>query len=262
MTGKTMLILPDSHSKPTVPNERYSWLARLIVERKPDIIVDLGDFADMESLSSYNAGKLSGQNRHLINDLEAAKDARKRLTQPIRERQAQLVSNKKKHWNPELYAVGGNHEFRVNRFVDNNPELAGMFTQDVSEAAKLGWHWTDYQGRLQVEGINIRHNMQQGGRPVGGKYAAAALLDKGYESAIVGDSHKWDIATRTTWSGKKILGLVAGCYFGHEEAYAGTSNGDWDRFITILYDVKDGGYSGSHDKISYDEIRHDYGGVV
>jgi len=262
VSGKTVLILPDSHAKPGVSNARYDWLARMIVDRKPDIVIDLGDFADMESLSSYDKGKLSGQNRHVGRDIEVAVNARKRLTEPIHAETERLRQNKRKIWAPRLVAIGGNHEWRIDRYINDHPELKGIMKQDISKAAEMGWEWYDYQARCVVEGFNVRHRYEQGGRPVtSAKYPAAVLLDKGFESALAGDSHKWDIATRTTWSGKKIAAVICGCYFGHEEAYAGTSNADWDRCITILYGVENGGYSGAHDKIPYDQVRHDYGGI-
>lgn len=253
----SILVLPDSHSKPNVSNERYDWLARMIIDRRPDIVVDLGDFADMESLSSYDKGKLSGQNRFVQDDIKAARDARERLTRPILDLQEKQIRSKHKVYRPRLIALGGNHEDRVNRYINDHPELRGVWTQDISGAAELGWEWNDFQAIVYVEGINFRHYFQKEGKPVSGVVAARSLLQKGYESSVAGHSHKWGHFSDTTWSGRRIHGLIAGCYFGHEEAYAGTSNKDWERVITYLENVKDGDYS--HSKIPYEQVRHDYG---
>jgi hypothetical protein len=257
----SILILPDSHAKPGISNERYSWLARLAIDRKPDIIVDLGDFADMESLSSYDKGKLSGQNRNVGKDIEVAINARKRITEPISTETQRLTEGHRKRWNPRLIALGGNHEQRVDRYVNDHPELLGVLNQDVSEAAKNGWEWYPYQTNCVIEGITFRHCFFKGGRfPVGGVNPARQLLMKGHESSVAGHSHIWNHYSETTFSGRKIHGLIAGCYFGHEEAYAGTSNQDWDRSLTLLHNVKNGDFS--LEKISYEEVRHDYGGVL
>lgn len=253
----SILVLPDSHAKPEVSNERYDWLARMILDRRPDYVVDIGDFADMESLSSYDKGKLSGQNRYLERDIIAARDARKRLTQPIQDLQAKAIANHKKLYIPRLVAMGGNHEHRVDRYINDHPELKDVWTQDISNAAGFGWEWHDFQDKVVIEGINFRHYFQKEGKPVSGVVAARSLLQKGYESAVAGHSHKWGHFEDTTWSGRRIHGLIVGCYFGHEEAYAGTSNSDWWRGITLLTNVKEGDYSLS--KISYEEIRYDYG---
>jgi hypothetical protein len=39
-----ILILPDSHADPTQPNDRFDWFGNMILERAPDIVVNIGDF--------------------------------------------------------------------------------------------------------------------------------------------------------------------------------------------------------------------------
>lgn len=50
-------ILPDVQCKPGVPLDHLTWASNYCIQKKPDVIVCLGDFADMESLSSYDIGK-------------------------------------------------------------------------------------------------------------------------------------------------------------------------------------------------------------
>ena len=57
------LVIPDVQAKPGVPLEHLDWLGQYIVAKKPDVVVCLGDFADMESLSSYDVGKRSYEGR-------------------------------------------------------------------------------------------------------------------------------------------------------------------------------------------------------
>ena len=56
MSGKTHLVIPDSHAHPDYSNERYDWLAELILDIKPDVVIDIGDWFDMPSLCSYDRG--------------------------------------------------------------------------------------------------------------------------------------------------------------------------------------------------------------
>ena len=51
---KDLLIIPDCHAAPEYDNKRFSALGNFIVEQQPEIIVCLGDLADMPSLSSYD----------------------------------------------------------------------------------------------------------------------------------------------------------------------------------------------------------------
>ena len=47
MVGRTHLVIGDSHAKPGINNDRYTWAGRLAVDLKPDVIIDIGDWADM-----------------------------------------------------------------------------------------------------------------------------------------------------------------------------------------------------------------------
>ena len=58
------LIIPDCQVKDGVPLEYLEWIGHYIVEKKPDVIINIGDFADMPSLSSYDVGKKSFEGRH------------------------------------------------------------------------------------------------------------------------------------------------------------------------------------------------------
>ena len=70
------LVIGDSHAKPGISNRRFEWLGKLILDEKPDVIIDIGDFEDMPSLSSYDVGKKSYEGRRYIKDLESAWEAR------------------------------------------------------------------------------------------------------------------------------------------------------------------------------------------
>jgi len=51
---RTTLVYTCSHADPDVSNERFDWLGEFIYDLRPDMVVDLGDGADMRSLNSYD----------------------------------------------------------------------------------------------------------------------------------------------------------------------------------------------------------------
>jgi hypothetical protein len=53
-----ILVIPDMQVKPGVDLAYVERIGSYIVEKQPDVIVNLGDMADMESLSSYDVGKI------------------------------------------------------------------------------------------------------------------------------------------------------------------------------------------------------------
>ena len=66
------LIIPDTQVKRDVDLSYLEWIGKYIVDKKPDVIVQIGDFADMPSLSSYDVGKKSFEGRRYKDDIEAA----------------------------------------------------------------------------------------------------------------------------------------------------------------------------------------------
>ena len=103
-------VLPDCQVKPGVPLDHLTWAGRYVSEKRPDVIVCIGDFADMSSLSSYDVGKKSFEGRSYKADIEAAAEGMRMFLDPIRELQAQQRRNKEKIYRPRLILTLGNHE--------------------------------------------------------------------------------------------------------------------------------------------------------
>jgi hypothetical protein len=72
--GKTHLVVPDQHAAPGFHNDRADWLGQLIKDIKPDVLINIGDAADMSSLSSYDKGKAQFHGRNYEKDINAHLD--------------------------------------------------------------------------------------------------------------------------------------------------------------------------------------------
>ena len=57
------LVIPDTQCKPGFPTEHLEWVGKYAAEKKPDVIVHLGDHWDMPSLSIYDIGKKAFEGR-------------------------------------------------------------------------------------------------------------------------------------------------------------------------------------------------------
>ena len=57
------MVIPDVQCKEGVDISHLEWIGKYAAEKKPDVIVCLGDFADMPSLSTYDIGKKSFEGR-------------------------------------------------------------------------------------------------------------------------------------------------------------------------------------------------------
>ena len=244
VSWRTHLVIPDAHAKPGVSNDRFEWLGKLIVDKRPDVVVCIGDFADMESLSSYDKGKRSFEGRRYKKDVAAVIDAQERMFAPINCLNAELKEQGLEPYEPRFVMTLGNHENRVNRVVNDSPELDGIMSINDLNYEEFGWEVYPFLDRVVIDDIAYSHFFTSGvmNRPIGGEHAAASLVKKQFMSCTAGHSHLRDFAERTRADGTRIQGLVCGCFFDHEEEYATVANSLWWRGVVLKHEVQDGQY--------------------
>ena len=261
---KDILVIGDAHSKPGVSNDRFTWLAKYALEKRPHIIIDMGDWADMPSLSSYDKGRLSFEGRTYQQDIASAKDARRRFDLVLAAYQKEnRARGRKVRYLPEKIALGGNHEEgRIRRVIEDNRELSGTIKVEDFCHAEYGWKYYPFLTSVEVQGFTFCHYFSSGvmGRPIGGEMPAYNLLRKQFKSCVSGHNHLWDIAHRTRADGKRIWGLFSGCYLAADqwEDYAAQANKLWWRGLTILKGCYDGDLD-SFETISIGELEAKYG---
>lgn len=103
-------VIPDTQVKPDQDLSYLTAIGNYIVEKQPDAVVHLGDFADMPSLSSYDKGKKSFEGRRYKNDIEAAKEGMRKLLAPLYTYNDTHTRHKKRKYQPYMLMLGGNHE--------------------------------------------------------------------------------------------------------------------------------------------------------
>jgi hypothetical protein len=69
--GPKHFCIPDTQLRPGDDLSHIAWAGRYAAEKKPDVIVQLGDWFDMPSCSSYDEGKKSMEGRDIKDDIEA-----------------------------------------------------------------------------------------------------------------------------------------------------------------------------------------------
>lgn len=248
--NKNMLIIPDAHAAPEYDSDRFTALGNYIVKHKPEIIVCLGDFADMPSLSSYDKGTKGFEGRRYKKDVESVIDGQNKMFDPIKELNDKKKKNKEKQYKPRLFMCLGNHEDRIDRAVNSAPELEGAISIKDLQYEKFGWKLTPFKRTLTVEGIIFSHYFTSGvaGRPISSSHIGHQLVSKLHCSAVQGHSHLYNHAEQTRPDGQKIFGLSAGC-FSHphySESWCRDTEYTWWRGVVSLNGLDGEGY--------YDEI--------
>jgi hypothetical protein len=254
---RTHLVVPDQHAHPDFSNERADWLGKLILDLKPEVVVNLGDAADMASMAAYDRGKASFYARSYEKDIESHLDFQDRMWYPIR---------KSKRKQPYKVVLEGNHEFRIKRALEHQPELSGgRFGLSFSNLDFDSYYHdvVEYNGQTPgittIDGVSYAHYFVSGvmGRAIGGEHHAYSLITKNFTSCVCGHSHTADWSIRTDTHGNKIMGLVAGVYQDYNSPWAGHVNDLWYRGLVILRNVEDGVFSPQF--ISVDDLRREYG---
>lgn len=257
-----ILVIGDAHAKPGVSNRRFTWLGKLICTVQPDVVVDIGDFADMPSLSSYDGSKLTGSNSpkrsfegaSYKKDIEASVEARDRIHVEL-----QKAGRKR----PRRVALGGNHDDeRINRALENVRELEGVISVADHQREAYGWEHFAFKHAAEIGGFEFSHFFGSGvlGKPVGGEHPAANLLKTQLTSCVAGHSHLFNEAHRTSNNGKRIQAFIAGCYLDpqQKEHYAGPANAMWSKGLLYLRDVDGGLARGGFEWITIGKIMKEF----
>lgn len=236
---RTHLILPDQHAHPNFHNKRAEWAGRLIADIKPDVVINLGDTWDMPSLSSYDRGTKAFQGRNYRKDVDAGLDFNERLWHEVKKTKRKL---------PRRVMLIGNHEQRIKKAINLQPELEGAIDFADLELERYYDEVIEYNGRspgvTNIDGISYAHFFISGvlGKSIGGTHPAFAILQKGHGSSTAGDLHLLSYDVQTGIGGKRLQGLVAGCYQDYDADWAGEANKLWWRGVVIKRNVDNGNY--------------------
>lgn len=227
----TILVIADTQAKSEESLEYLLWIGKYIADKKPDIIVHIGDHFDLPSLSSYDKGTSKIEGKRLYKDIEAGVEGFKFLN---------LELEKHKDYHPRKVFCLGNHEERLDRYVNEHPELQGTLGTDKLPFAKYGWEVHPFLKPVEIEGIFFVHYLANpmSGKPYGG--SAMNILKTVGRSFVVGHKQCLDIAIRPTIDGKQQLGIVNGACYDHFESYKGFVGNNHFRGLTVLHECSDG----------------------
>jgi len=243
LSAKTVVVFSCAHSDPETDNSRFKALGQFLYDLKPDMVIDLGDGADMRSLNSYDdryPKALASQNYE--KDINHYNQAQEFLRHPF-----------KYHRKKRPYWVGfeGNHENRIKKYLTLNPRNEGE-KYGVSFSHLQTDYWFDDYHEYENSGpaialydrIAYAHYFTSGNSSTatGGIHHAHTVVQNLGCSATCGHSHKRDIHFKDGALPASNIGLVVGCYKGAEEHWAGQANKGWWHGIVVKRELENGTY--------------------
>lgn len=241
MKKNTHLYLPDCQIRPGDDLGFLAAIGNYLIDKKPDVFVCGGDFADMPSLSSYDVGKKSFEGRRYKNDIDSVHKAMETLLTPMWEFNKRAKKNKEKQYHPRMVMTLGNHCDRINRAVNDDPKLEGVLSIEDLKYKEYGWEVHDFTEVVVIDGVAYSHYFTTGvaGRPAS---TASALLSKKHMSCIAGHQQGRQIASAFRADGTPITCIIAGSCYEHDEDYMGPQGNKHWRGLVVLHEVDNGSF--------------------
>lgn len=255
--SRSHIVIPDTQAKPGISLAYLEWVGRYIGERKPDVIVHIGDHWDMPSLSSYDKGKKKAEGKRYQLDVDAGNEGMERLLYGIKKTGGA-------RYKPRKELTLGNHEQRIERHVEANAELEGKL--GYKDLHTEGWTVHDFLETVEIDGVTYSHYFPRSasGRITqsrSGAPNALAQLRREGGSCTAGHMQGLDIAC-LPFKKRMQWGVIAGSCYLHEEGYLtpqGRGASYW-RGLIVKHEVYKGSYSPM--LVSLDYLQQRYGKEV
>ena len=251
--GATRVVaIGDTHDQPGMNKDRFKWIARHIAATMPDRVVQIGDFASWDSVSTHEPIGSHGysQRPSIKNDMESCEEAMALFYNEIRGLEIPM----------ELTA--GNHEDRIARFENSKPETVGsLYIQFEEMCGRYRWRLHSYGQWLFIDGVGFTHvpkNIM--GKPYGGQNSENAIANHATHSIVFGHTHR-STFRKTPKIGInnsiEVLNLGSAMPDNYIAKYVGTATSGWSYGIFDLT-IK-AGHIVSHNFINMAQLEEMYG---
>ena len=222
---QTTLVIPDSHVGPNQDLSRFISLNKLILNRKPDNIISMGDFLTLESLSNWDLGKAGlMENRRYVKDIESGKQALSYLLKDV-------------DYKPNLIFLIGNHSNRIDRYLESYPHLKDHINLEKDLDLKgFGFDTIiPYKEFYEIEGTKFTHApMNAANQAIGGKYGMFRVSEMMGKSIVYAHTHRKESLNYKRHGSDINQVFNCGCFFEHVDTYAQGSLHHYWRGCQIL----------------------------
>ena len=225
------LVIPDLQVRSGIELDHIRWAGQYAAHIKADVIVQLGDWTDYGSISTYNT-PLEREGMRLADDHAATIASLELFQEGLGE------------YRPKLQILTlGNHEDRLRRFIEDHPELAG--TLKLPPFEDYGWTVYPFLQPVEVNGVMFAHYFTRTAKGWAGKNPhadAQTMTRREMRSCVAGHSPSLGTYIHPTLGGL-IRGMIAGSYYQHDEGYQGPQGNRCWQGVVVLHELKDGMYS-------------------
>lgn len=246
---KSILAIPDQHININSNLRRFEALGNLVVERKPDYIVNGGDMVEMSCLYGIH-GKKSWSFRPETADVVESELQRARLANELLFNETfnlanRRISQKKRPYWPITHYCFGNHDHRAVLYWNmNRGEFNERTNQTLNEWLGFDEYWDnvhDFQKPIEIEGIVFSHHYTNG-------TAVASTVDTigklTAQSAVGFHSHKLEFKATKSVTNRPVYCMQGGWFSDPDDPTPewATGGNDWYNCVVILNGVTGKGH--------------------
>ncbi len=240
------MVIPDCQVAPDSPINFLNAIGNYIVRIKPDVIVQLGDFADMQSLSTYDQGTKAGEGARYELDIKAAKHAMDVLLEPMEKYNEGRKRSKKSLYKPYMVLTIGNHENRINRHVNAYPVLEGRLSVDDLGYADRGWEVRSFLDVIEIDGILYSHYFPRNAsgnivQTYRGAPNARVQVQREGQSCTAGHLQTLDFHIQQR-ANRRDYGLIVGAAHEQDFEYLCPQGTAYWRGVVVKHEVDRGNY--------------------
>lgn len=229
MKKEKWLILPDLQY-PFEDTRTLEAVLKYAEEQEWDGCLQLGDFMDWEWISKWVTGNNRiKEGKRFINEYRGAN---KLLDQIIK-----AIRNKNKKCN--FVILQGNHDWRIDKYIDENPALQGLLEMDVNLNFKkrgIYYHryWETRQPYKLGKALFIHGEYTN-------KYHAFKTVDNFGHNIFYGHTHDHQSFSKTFFgSDKTVVGESLGTLCKYDMPYMGKKPSNWQQGFAVFYIYPDG----------------------
>lgn len=186
---KTLFAIPDIHA-PLHDRRAWNLTLKVVSDAKPDVVLQLGDLANMESVSRHPP--MRGIRRSVKEDRKAAQETRAELRQAAGK--ARIV------W------ISGNHDHWLERYLAERPELEDEFgTPQQFWDIRSSEEWVPYRDGIHIGKVYYTHDVGHAG-----KQATRQNLQAAGHCIVTGHTHAGGLDYGGTILGQRIFSMSCG----------------------------------------------------
>jgi len=222
-----VLVLPDLHL-PVEDRESLSAVERYMGDHEWSEVIQIGDFLDMDSISSHNKEKLRvTEGQRIQKDFDYAND--------VLDRWARILGDTK-------ITIEGNHDYRVERLIDASPVLEGLV--EIPKAlrfAERGISWVPYWSKgaiYKVGKANFIHGRYTN------KYHAAKHVAEYGGNVFYGHVHDCQMhSIEHLGDNETRVGQSLGCLCRYDLKWLRGAPNKWQQAFGVFRFLDDGFFS-------------------